>query len=230
MSESKMVKIMSDRQGQVILQVGLTAVFIGYLMVWLPGPGAGLSFLGIELGEWVKFMGVGLERNLFYLPPITLALMLVTLTLLWGNGRWQSWAMRGLALLISWQAFPAIEDITGPVRHEYIPRVQWIGLVLLAIVVAAILCWLVKLETRQWLCWLLLVMLGLIGAIQPTRIYLQIQPNVAQLLGISVGYGWGLILNGVGHLLIAGVGGWQLLQMVRQKRGAPAQSAWRTTQ
>ncbi|HRQ37971.1 MAG TPA: hypothetical protein PLD25_08660 [Chloroflexota bacterium] len=213
---------MLPKQTRTILLLGLTAVFIGYLMVWLPGPGAGLSFLGIELGEWVKFMGVGLERNLFYLPPITLALMLVTLTLLGGNGRWQSWAIRGLALLISWQAFPAIEDITGPVRHEYMPRVQWIGLVLLAIVIATILCWAVKLETRQWLCWLLLVVFSLIGAVQPTRIYLQIQPNVAQLVGVSIGFGWGLILNGVGHLLVAGVSGWQLRQMVRQKRSAPA--------
>ncbi len=217
-----MVKIMPGRQGQTILQVGLTAVFVGYLMVWLPGPGAGLSFLGIELGEWVKFMGVGLERNLFYLPPITLALMLVMLTLLWGNGRWQSWAMRGLALLISWQAFPAIEDITGPTRHEYMPRVQWIGLVLLAVVAAVVLCWLVKIETRQWLCWLLLTLLGLIGAVLPTRVYLQIQPNVAQLVGMSVGYGWGLILNGVGHLLIAGVSVWQIVQMVGKKRSTPA--------
>ncbi len=204
---------------RTILLLGLTAIFIGYLMVWLPGSGAGLSFLGIELGEWVKFMGVGVARNLFYLPPITLALMLVTLTLLWGNGRWQSWAMRGLALLISWQVFPAIEDITGPVRHEYIPRVQWMALVLLAIVVTAVLCWAVKIETRQWLCWLFLIVLGIVGVVQPTRIYLQIQPNVAQLVGMSIGYGWGLILNGAGHLFIAGASGWQLAQMIRGADG-----------
>ncbi|NJN54682.1 MAG: hypothetical protein HC804_07955 [Anaerolineae bacterium] len=47
---------------------------------------------------------------------------------------------------------------------------------------------------------------------QPTRIYLQIQPNVSQLVGLPVGVGWGLILNGVGHLLVAGVSVWQLLQ------------------
>ena len=47
---------MPQPQSRTILLLGLTAVFIGYLMVWLPGPGAGLSFLGIELGEWVKFI------------------------------------------------------------------------------------------------------------------------------------------------------------------------------
>jgi hypothetical protein len=195
-------------------------VFVGYLTVWLPGPSAGLSFLGIELGEWVKFMGVGTARNLFYLPPITLALMLVILTLLWGNGRWQSWAMRGLAFLISWLAFPGFEDITGPVRHEYMPRVQWMGLVLLAILVTAVLCWAVKPETRQWLCWLLLAVFAVLGAVQPTRVYMQILPDVEQLLGLPVGYGWGLILNGVGHLLVAGVSMGQLVQMQGKKRSA----------
>ncbi|MBK7179447.1 MAG: hypothetical protein IPH82_20095 [Chloroflexi bacterium] len=38
-----------------LIALGLTAVFVGYLAVWLPGPAVGLQFLGVELGEWVKF-------------------------------------------------------------------------------------------------------------------------------------------------------------------------------
>jgi hypothetical protein len=193
-----------------LLLLGFTAVFIGYLSVWLPGPAVGLSFLGIELGEWLKFMGVGLERNLFYLPPITLALMLVVWTLPWENGRWQTWAMRGVAILISLLAFPAYEDITGPLAHEYWPRVGWIGLVVLAVGVTAVLGWTMSQKSCERLCWILLAVLGIIGLVQPTRIYLQIQPNISQLFGLPVGFGWGIVLNGVGNLLIVGASVWQL--------------------
>ncbi len=201
-----------------LLLLGFTAVFIGYFMVWLPGPAAGLSFIGLELGEWVKFMGVGLERNLFYLPPVSLALMLLVLTLPWENGRWQTWALRGLAITISLLAFPAYEDITGPVRQEYVPRLEWIGIVVLTAVVVSILGWTVKKETRAIICWLALIFLGLAGAVQPTRVYLQIRPNVSQLFGVSIGFGWGVILNGVGHLIVTGVSVWQLGQMARSRK------------
>lgn len=201
---------MPSRLSLNLLLCGFTAVFIGYLSVWLPGPAAGLSFLGFELGEWVKFMGVGLERNLFYLPPIILGLMLVMLTLPWSNGRWQTWAMRGLAIGISLLAFPALEDITGPSRQEYMPRIQWIGLVVAAAVAATILGWTVKQTVRVKLCWLLLAALSVIAAVQPMRIYMQIQPNISQLFGVAVGFGWGFLLYEVGNILIAIVGLWQL--------------------
>lgn len=206
-----------------VLLLGFTAVFTGYLTVWLPGPAAGLSFLGLELGEWVKFMGVGPERNRFYLPPITLALMLVLWTLPWANGRWQTWATRGLAILTSLLAFPALEDITGPAMPEYLPRLQWIALVLLAAAATAVLGRTSSRETRAWLCWLLLALLGLLGAVQPTRIYLQIQPAISQLFGVPVPIGWGVWLNGVGHLMVTAVSLWQLAQLAltRRKSGAP---------
>lgn len=203
-----------------LLLLALTAVFIGYLTVWLPGPAAGLSFLGFELGEWVKFMGVGPVRNLFYLPPITLALMLVALTLPWPNGRWSTWAMRALAVLISLLAFPALEDITGPFTQEYLPRVQWIGLVVGAVGVTAVLSQIMPGDIRTGLCWLLLVVLGVAGAVQPMRLYLLIQPTISQLFGVPVGFGWGIILNGAGHLLIAIISLWQLGQMARVKSRA----------
>ena len=116
-------RIMFKREAQSLLLVGFTAVFSAYFLVWLPGPAAGLRFIGLELGEWVKFLGMGSSRNWFYAPPITLGLMLAVLTVSWSNARWQTWAMRGLAAAVSLLAFPAYEDITGQFRHEYMPRV-----------------------------------------------------------------------------------------------------------
>ena len=85
-------------QGALIL--GFTAVFVGYLSVWLRGPGAGLSFLGLEMGEWFKFLGLGPRRDFFYLPPITLGLMLAIWTMTWparDGLEWRAWGHGGIS-------------------------------------------------------------------------------------------------------------------------------------
>ena len=201
---------MRTQNQERLLLAGLTAVFIGYLSVWLPGPAAGLQFLGVELGEWIKFLGVGAIRDLFYVPPIILGLMLVVLTMGWENGRLQTWIMRGLALLISLLAFPAFEDVTGASRSEYLMRVALIGLVGLMIVLVALFG--KKLvATWAWLPWVLLAILGVIGAALPLWYYVsQVQPYVSGVLGVPVGVGWGLILYTVGCLGITAVSLWQL--------------------
>jgi len=212
MSSQNPQSLIANRQSSVsslLLIAGLTAVFVGYLSVWLPGPGVGLQFLGVELGEWVKFLGVGQNRDLFYLPPITLGLMLAVWTMAWPNGRWQTWAMRGLAVLVSLLAFPAIEDLLGVSREQYTGRVYLIGLVL----AVALLSGLVGpglAARRPWLPWLLLALLGLLGAIAPAWMYAQVAPYVSQVIGLPLGIGWGVWLNAGGHLLVTAVAVWQL--------------------
>jgi hypothetical protein len=193
-----------------LLLAGLTAVFIGYLSVWLPGPGAGLQFLGVELGEWIKFLGVGAIRDLFYLPPIILGLMLAVLTMGWENGRWQTWGMRGLVVLVSLLAFPAYEDLLGNYRSQYLLRVAFIALVGLTIVLVALFGR--KLIAKwAWLPWVLLALLGVLGAVLPLWYYLsQVRPYVSGVIGVPVGVGWGLILNTAGCLGITAVSLWQL--------------------
>jgi hypothetical protein len=193
-----------------LLLAGLTAVFVGYLSVWLPGPAAGLQFLGVEMGEWIKFLGVGAIRDLFYLPPIILGLMLVVLTMGWENGRWQTWLMRGLALLVSLLAFPALEDVMGAFRSQYLLRVALIGLVGLTVFLVTLLG--KKLVAKwAWLPWLLLAILGLVGAVLPLWYYVsQVQSYVSNVFGVPVGVGWGLILYTVGCGGVTAVSLWQL--------------------
>jgi hypothetical protein len=69
----------------------------------------------------------------------------------WDNGRWQTWVVRGLGILISLLAFPALEDMFGPNMQDYVPRVQWIGLVVLTALVVSILGWTLKRSRRSWL-------------------------------------------------------------------------------
>ncbi|NHZ72195.1 MAG: hypothetical protein GWP17_03810 [Aquificales bacterium] len=201
---------MRTQNQERLLLAGLTAVFVGYLSVWLPGPAAGLQFLGVELGEWIKFLGVGAIRDLFYLPPIILGLMLVVLTMGWENGRWQTWIMRGLALLVSLLAFPALEDLMGASRSQYLLRVALIGLVGLTVILMALFG--KKLVAKwDWLPWVLLSVLGVVGAVLPLWYYLaQVRPYVSNVLGVPVGVGWGLILYTAGCLGITAVCLWQL--------------------
>lgn len=177
-------------------------------MVWLPGPSAGLQLLGFEMGEWTKFFGLGVKRNWFYLPPITLAFSLLFFTVGWGNGRFQTWLFRGVAIVVSLLAFPAFEDITNPVSwRDYLSRVVAIGLV---VVVAGLLT---LFGERNWLrpaSRILMLGAGLVGLILPTLIYLEVRPYVSDLMKLQLGYGSGFWLNLVGHAAIVLLAGWQL--------------------
>lgn len=188
----------------LLLSLGLTAVFVGYLSVWLPGPGVGLQFLGVELGEWVKFLGVGAGRDWFYAPPITLGLMLALWTMTWPNGRWQTWVARVMAVLISLLAFPALEDLLGSAGDQYTTRVYLIGLVLAVALFSGLLGTPIAARWPRF-PWLLLALVALVGAIGPAWMYGQLRPFVSQTMGLPLGVGWGVWLNVVGHLLLTAV-------------------------
>ena len=171
-------------------------------MVWLPGPSAGLQLLGFEMGEWTKFFGLGLKRNWFYLPPVTLALMLLFFTVGWQNGRFQTWIFRGVAVAVSLLAFPAWEDMTNPTSwRDYLSRIVAIGLVL------AVAGLLTLFGEKTWpqlrlVGWSLTAVAALVGLVWPTWIFLEVRPYVSDLLRLDVGYGPGFWLNALGHTAV----------------------------
>jgi len=173
--------------------------------------------MGVETGEWVKFMGMGTRRNLFYLPPITLALVMQLMTGFWPNRRWQTWLMRSAAIAVSLLAFPAIEDITGATQSEYVSRLVAIGVVTAMGLVAAIAS---RYRANVWVGWLLLggmALLGLIGFYMPLNAYLEVQPVVSDWMGRQIGIGIGVWLNSVGHLGITAVSLFTLWRSFRNK-------------
>ncbi len=196
---------LSDEGTQRLFLVGLTAVFVSIFMVWLPGPAAGLQLVGFEMGEWVKFLGVDLSRNLFYLPPMTLGFSLAMWTASWSNVRWQTWLMRGVALLVSLLAFPAWNDITGGSQIEYVPRLWFIGFVGLAVLFSIGLSWLGERPRLDALLWLLIAIVSILGGVLPTWMYTAVKPVAEQWLQLSLGTGIGVWVNGGGHLLITAV-------------------------
>jgi hypothetical protein len=217
----------SNSKVAIILRLGFTSILLAYFLVWLPQRVAGLSFIGLEIGEWVKFLpGVRVgeyfaSRTLFYIPPITLALMILAWTLGWSNHRWQTWGTRFLAAVISLLAFPPLESIRFEASDQWLARIT-----LVILVVASSL--LVSLATRLPEQWATIIsgsaflLLGLAGAILPTWTYLVLRPEISALFGESVGVGPGIWLNALGHLLVAGVGGYCLFMLAqsRAERGS----------
>jgi hypothetical protein len=190
-----------NNQADVWLWGGLTAVVIGYLLVWLPHPAVGLSFIGVDIGEWVKFLpqmqaGQLPNRNLFYLPPITAGLLLALLTAGWDNRRWQTWGARLTAVGIALLAFPSLDALRFEPASEWQLRLGWIGLVGVTAVGAA---WL-----GRWpkVVYGLLLVTAVVGAILPLHAYLAVRPVVAALIGQPIGIGWGVWLSTAGYLLI----------------------------
>ncbi|MBK7895797.1 MAG: hypothetical protein WAS33_24770 [Candidatus Promineifilaceae bacterium] len=200
---------MTKPQTQTFFLLSFTTILVGYFLVWLPGPSAGLQLLGFEMGEWTKFFGLGVKRNWFYLPPITLALSMLLFTVGWGNGRFQTWLFRGVAVAVSLLAFPALEDLTGPSQSEYLSRLVGIGLVV-AVAGLLMLVGNKKVPGSLPISCVLIVLAGLVGLILPTLMYGEVRPYVSDLLRLQLGYGPGVWLNGLGHAALAGLAGWQL--------------------
>ena len=188
---------------RTFLLLGLTAVFVGYFAVWLPHSAAGLSFIGLEMGEQAKFLPqirsgeIVPGRSLFYLPPITLALSLIFLSASWTNRKWQTWVIRGIGAGISLLALPAVEAV-GTEAAEWLWRVLMIIFVLLALAVSSLFHW-----PQGNTMWLSLALVALVGAILPAWVFLEVRQAFGVLLPQTPGYGLGFLLNLAGHILVA---------------------------
>ena len=195
---------------QLLLKLGFTAILLGYLIVWLPQPVTGLSFIGLEMGEWVKFLPqvrsgeILPDRNLFYLPPITLGLMMAMWTVGWPNGRWQTWTVRALAVVVSLLAFPALEAIRFEPADQWLLRLVMISFVLVVAILSSFLGRLPA-RTAGLIQWSTMLILGLAGALLPAWAFLAMRPVIAQLFFTRVGFGPGFWLNSAGHLTVAAV-------------------------
>jgi hypothetical protein len=198
--------LVDNRWVQFILRLGFVAILLGYFLVWLPQPAAGLSFIGLEMGEWVKFLpamesGGASGRNVFYLPPITLGWMMALSTTGWPNRRWQTWAMRGLAFLVALLAFPSIESLLTESPNQWMIRLLMVGSVLLAIILSSVWSRL-PFGKKDDSSWSVILVVALLGALLPTWVYLALRPLVDPIIGQEVGIGVGAWLNLAGHLTV----------------------------
>ncbi len=182
------------------LFLALTLILIGYFLPWLPHEGAGLTFIGLELGEQAKFLPqvrsgeITPGRSLFYLPPITIALLLLLSTLRWPNRRWQTWAVRGIAVAVSLLALPSYEAI-GTEPEEWLWRLLMVTFV---VVFAALTPILRRLPFR--VIGGAAILLALAGLLLPAWLFFVVRAAYSDLLRQDLGIGLGFWLNALGHI------------------------------
>lgn len=204
-----------------VFTAGLTLILVAYFLVWLPQPVAGLSFIGIDIGEWIKFIPqvqsgeLGINRNVFYLPPITLSLILITWTVSWPERRWQTWILRFLAIIISFLSLPSIEAFTEESTGEWFTRTVLVLLVITFAILIPLHRYLPSVITTKGK-WVLIGLISLLGAILPTWTYIVLREPVGHLFQADVGIGPGAWLNAVGHLIVTGMSIYHLISRDRQ--------------
>ncbi len=194
---------MLQREGvQTWLFVALTLVLLGFFMVWLPHEAAGLSYIGLEMGEQAKFLPqvrsgeITPGRSLFYVPPVVAGAVLILVSSHWPNRRWQTWVARLVGVGLSLLAFPAIEAL-GTEAEEWLWRMLMIGAVL---VLALASPYLGQIDNR--VRWLVIGLLALIGVVLPGWVFLEVRAAFSNVYGQQLEIGAGFWLNLVGQLLL----------------------------
>ena len=195
-----------------VIVTGLIAILLGYLTVWLPGPGVGLTLIGLELNEWIKFLpevqsGQISPRHWIGVSPMSLGMVMALLTIGWSNGRWQTWIWRGMGILASLLALPPAEVILQEGWREWLFLVGGVGVVAL---IAFLSGWEgLWRKMPAFTPYVLIPIIALLGILLPSYIFFQVRPVVSYLLGVPIGIGLGWWLNCAGHLLV-GIGSWHL--------------------
>ncbi len=189
------------------LLLGLAAVIglVGYYGPWVPHKAAGLTIIGLDLAEYVKFLPdvmagrVALQREIFYLPLFAPS---VTAALIAGRrGVLPVW----LRTLFALASIPCAAAMLPPawsptvlLQPEF--RVQ---------VVAILLCWLLVpgvLITRylpERLILALVALLDLAAALGPAWGFLRVHPGIEALYRQTLPLGWGFWVGTTSFLAAA---------------------------
>lgn len=185
------------------LLVGFVLIFVGYFLPWFKHQSVGLTLIGLDISEWLKFLpqfdsGELPNRNYFYLPPITLGAMVVLWSILGQLNARRGWIIAlagcGLALI----AFPALEAL--PLNGEKFSNVsEWrFRLISIGLVGMLAVCRPLLARLPSSVLMSAIVFLTLIGFALPARLlYLSRSAYIFWLrLTPNPGVGFGLHLLG----------------------------------
>lgn len=208
------------REGDLFVKttpVALLLAFAGYLGPWVDHRAAALVLSGQDMGEFVKFLPevregkVFMERLLFYLPPLAVA---VGLALLAGmrdrEGRLAyPWPV---AILLAAAVWPVSLTLLSPVWSPAVLTGEEFRLQFFAFLFCLALS-VLRLPVRVKMLpgWVLPVVVGvlcLVAVLLATWQFLYIKPVVDLAYGQSVRIGWGFLLSVVGLAAAAGVALW----------------------
>jgi hypothetical protein len=198
-----------------LLLLGTAGAFFGYVGPFVDHRVAGLAILGLDLGEYVKFLpqvrsGVTpLWREGFYLPLVAVSL---TLSLcawrpeFWWRPRFLGWAM--IALQVGGSSAAALNLLPPawtPLRMltpEFQLQAFTIALCLAAVVLGPFLALLPRLVTG-----LIILLLAGAAAVVPVAQFLRVLPEIGGLYNQALVPGWGTYLMVGGLVLLMVLGG-----------------------
>ena len=193
-----------------LLPLSVLAVLAGYLGPWVDHPVAGLAILGLDLGEYVKFLtpvrsgAVSLWREGFYLP--LLAASLTGSLMAFRRELAYPWAVRALllaaAVVAALNLLPPAWTPQRMLTPEFQQQALWLALCLGAMLISPFLA-----LVPRWLAAVLVAGLSLAALVLPPWQFFQVLPAIAELYNHPLAPGWGLFVMalGLGGLFAAAV-------------------------
>ena len=208
-----------------------TAVLVAYFLPWIDHPAAGLTLIGLDVSEWVKFLpqmqsGELPNRDLFYLPPLCLGGCLAATTLLMKQrfGR-PAWFLRFLGLAVGLLAFPSLDAIRFEPADQWQPRLIWIGILAVwAFIVGPLIGQFVPRKSGEQLANLALFVLAAAGAILPAVVLIPTRRVMAEWLVVEAAVGWGFWLGFLGFMGLGVLGAGRFIISLKEQSGRSAAS------
>lgn len=194
-----------------LLPATILLALAGYFGPWVGHRVAGLVVMGLDLGEYVKFLTpvragqIGLWREGFYLPLVVASLS-ASLIAFRRELRYP-WVVRGLllatAIVAALNLLPPAWTPQRMLTDEFRQQAAALAICLAAMAFSPLLA----LLPRRLVA--VLVAAGALGAaIVPARQFLAVLPTIADLYHQPLTPGWGLWLCAGGLLALAGAALW----------------------
>lgn len=200
---------------RVLLPLGALLAFWGYVGPWVDHRVAGLAILGLDLGEYVKFLPLvragttSLWREGLYLPLVAISLAL-SLCAWRPEFKWPqpvvAWLMIAVQIL---GAIAAALNMLPPawtpqrmLTPEFQQQLVAILLCLAAVAFGPFLALLPRLVTGVFV-----ILLSAVAAVVPVMQFLRVLPQIATLYNHNLAPGWGMYLMLIGLAMLVMLGG-----------------------
>ncbi|MEM9776296.1 MAG: hypothetical protein AAF902_17090 [Chloroflexota bacterium] len=208
--------ILSRVSGADWMVISFVLILIGYFLPWLNHRLAGLTLIGLDISEWLKFLpqfasGELPNRNYFYLPPLILGALLILWSAVEIQDSKRGWIVSAVGILIALIAMPALEAL--PLNGEALRAAdEWLfRLVGIALVGGLFL--IRPILTKIPSTWLLAMMslLSVVGIVLPGRLLYLSRSAYIFWLRLTPNPGLGFALHVIGSLGVV-LACWQYYQ------------------
>jgi hypothetical protein len=197
------------------LWLALLLIGAGYFGPWVWHKAAGLNLSADDLGEWVKFLPawksgqLAVMRELFYLP---IWLTAIGLGLMAGRVTSRSWKLIVLALsvLLVLTPLPKYPELLSAFREPEFVLTFWTTAAALALSVTFTFFGSRIPDRLEAILW---IAIGVSAALFAPWMFGRAMPDIDRLYHYSIG--WGVVVEVIGGILMALIGGAMLIKRNR---------------